>query len=336
MGLKKSLNASRLTVTLIALLCSQVALADENGISYWIPGLFGSLAAVPQQPGWSVGMIYYHPDVSAGGAVAASREITIGKLSPAINVNLDVNLKARADMAIFSPSYVFATPVLGGQFAVGMAVPFGRMDVGLNGTLTTNIGLPHAGSITDALTGFGDLFPQASLRWHSGVHNVMTYVTGDIPVGAYDPMRLANIGIGHGAVDSGAGYTYLDLAKGQEFSATAGFTYNLKNPDTQYQSGVDFHLDLGISQFLSKQVFVGAVGYFYDQITADRGAPPRLGDFKSRVAGVGPQIGFLFPVGDMHGYLNLKGYREFDAAARPSGWNVWLTFAVSPAASGGH
>ena len=57
-----------------------------------------------------------------------------------------------------------------------------------------------------------------------------------------------------------------------------------------------------------------------------------LGDNKSRVAGIGPQIGYIFPVGEKRGYLNLKGYYEFDADRRPEGWNVWLTFAISPAA----
>ena len=33
----------------------------------------------------------------------------------------------------------------------------------------------------------------------------------------------------------------------------------------------------------------------------------------------------------MQGYVNLKGYGEFDAANRPDGWNVWLTFVLSPA-----
>jgi hypothetical protein len=37
-------------------------------------------------------------------------------------------------------------------------------------------------------------------------------------------------------------------------------------------------------------------------------------------------------VGNMQGYLNLKGYGEFDPHDRPSGYNVWLTFAISPAA----
>jgi hypothetical protein len=171
-----------------------------------------------------------------------------------------------------------------------------------------------------------------SLKWHDGVHNWMTYATGDIPVGAYDPNRLANLGIGHGAIDGGGGYTYLNPMTGHEFSAVGGFTYNFKNPDTGVQSGVDFHLDWGASKFMSKQVFVGLVGYAYQQISDDTGGHPLLGGFRSRVLGLGPQIGYIFPIGNMQGYLNLKGYGEFDAANRPSGWNTWLTFAISPAA----
>ena len=34
--------------------------------------------------------------------------------------------------------------------------------------------------------------PIATLRWNAGVHNYMTYITGDIPVGAYDSARLSN------------------------------------------------------------------------------------------------------------------------------------------------
>jgi hypothetical protein len=171
-----------------------------------------------------------------------------------------------------------------------------------------------------------------TLKWNSGVHNFMTYATGDIPVGAYDPSRIANIGIGHGAIDGGGGYTYLNPATGHTFSGVAGFTYNFKNPDTQVQSGVDFHFDWSAAQFLSKQVFVGLVGYAYQQVSDDTGGSPLLGGFRSRVLGVGPQIGYIFPVGNMQGYLNLKTYGEFDQANRPAGWNAWLTFAISPAA----
>ena len=49
----KRLKASLLIATAIACL-SQTALADEGGVSFWVPGFFGSLAAAPQQPGFSL------------------------------------------------------------------------------------------------------------------------------------------------------------------------------------------------------------------------------------------------------------------------------------------
>ena len=34
-------------------LAAQPALADSGGVSFWLPGIFGSLAAVPVTPGWA-------------------------------------------------------------------------------------------------------------------------------------------------------------------------------------------------------------------------------------------------------------------------------------------
>ena len=84
-----------------------------------------------------------------------------------------------------------------------------------------------------------------------------------------------------GAIDGGVGYTYLDQKTGHEFSAVTGLTYNFKNTSTDYQNGIDWHLDWGASQFLSKQFFIGAVGYFYQQITPDSGQAAFLGPFES-------------------------------------------------------
>jgi hypothetical protein len=58
--------------SLMALLL-QTAMADEGGVSFWIPGFFGSLAAVPQQPGWSLANISYNTNVKASGDVALTR-----------------------------------------------------------------------------------------------------------------------------------------------------------------------------------------------------------------------------------------------------------------------
>src|SRR5262249_14342829 len=156
------------------------------------------------------------------------------------------------------------------------------------------------------------LFPTVSLRWNQGVNNFMIYGTGDVPVGTYDQSRLANIGIGHGAIDGGVGYTYFDPQTGHELSVVTGLTYNFKHTSTDYRNGIDWLLDWGASQFLTKQLQIGLVGYFFAQLPSDIGAPDFLGANKGRTAGIGPQIGYLFPIGNMQGYVNLKGYHDFD------------------------
>jgi hypothetical protein len=210
------------------------------------------------------------------------------------------------------------------------------MEAGVDATLTGTVngaGFVISGASSDTTVGFGDLPLFANLRWNAGVHNYMTYVAANVPVGTYEARRLANLGIGHSALDGGFGYTYFNPKTGNEFSAVLGFTYNFENHHTEYQNGIDMHLDWGASKFLTKQLQVGLVGYAYQQLTCDGGSGNRLGCFESRVFGVGPQVGYVFPLGrDHQGYLNLKGYREFEAEHRAEGWNVWLTFSISPAA----
>jgi hypothetical protein len=313
------------------------ARADESGVSFWVPGFFGSLAATPQQPGWSLATIYYRTDVSASGGAAVAREITIGRFNPTVNVNVNANVHAVADLGFVIPTYVFATPFLGGQASASVLLGYGSNDVSLNAKATASTDQP-AFSVTRSLglqqdtLGFADIIPIFANRWNAGVNNYMAYITGDIPVGLYSSSNLANTGLGHGAIDGGVGYTYFDPKAGHEFSAVAGLTGNFENHATNYTSGLDFHLDWAAAQFLSKQVFVGVVGYVYDQLTPDHGCAPILCPFESRVIGLGPQLGYLFPVGTMQGYFNIKGYGEFDNNARPDGWNLWLTFVLSPAA----
>lgn len=306
---------------IVFLSCPERSFADEGGVSFWLPGQFGSLAAAPGTPGWSFAALYYHTSVEGGGGRTFNR-----------GGNVVVGIEARADLVAFGPTYVFATPFLGAQAALSVLGIAGRNHVSVDATLTGPLGNAISGSRSQAIYGFADIFPQASLKWNFGVHNLMTYLMGNIPVGAYDSGRLANLGLGHAAIDWGGGYTYFNPQAGRELSVVTGFTYNFENPDTEYRNGIDWHVDWGASQFLNKQVHVGLVGYYYRQLTGDSGSGARLGDFKSRVAGIGPQIGFLFPVGDMQGYLNFKGYKEFAAENRPEGWNVWVTFALTPRA----
>jgi hypothetical protein len=326
--------ASMLTLGAVTITANPTK-ADEGGVSFWVPGFFGSLAATPQQPGFSLATIYYHTSVSAGGNVAFAREVNLGHITANLTGSVTANLDATADLGFSIPSYVFATAVLGGQATMLLVVPYGRSQASVDATFTGALGpfgFTRSGGLSESVTGFGDLVPQFNLRWNAGVHNFMTYITGNFTVGAYDSDRIVNLGIGHNAIDGGGAYTYFNPTTGQEFSAALGFTYNFENTHTQYQNGVDMHLDLGASQFLTKQLQVGLVGYWYNQLSCDSGAGDRVGCFESRVAGIGPQIGFIIPLSkDYQGYLNLKGYKEFAAENRPDGWNTWLTFAITPA-----
>ena len=315
--------------------------ADEGGVSLWVPGFFGSLSATPQVPGFSFASVFYYSQVSAGGNVAFAKQVPLGNINVNFNGNFNANVHGSAEpLYLAVPGYTFATPVLGGQANVSVAIPYGRIQSSVDATIVGNLGLGGSGftigrSLTEAITGIGDIAPMASLRWNFGVNNFMTYLTGNLTTGRYSQTRIANTGIGHNAIDGGGAYTYFDEKTGREFSATLGFTYNFENEHTNYQNGIDMHLDLGASQFLTKQWQVGIVGYWYDQLSCDSGSGNRVGCFEARVAGIGPQIGYIIPISkEWQGYINLKGYAEFASQNRPDGWNAWLTFAISPAAPG--
>lgn len=286
-----------------------VALADEGGVSFWLPGQYASFAAIAPDPGFSLPMQTYYYSGSAGASKALNRG---GQAS----FGLDSDFAAQFLTPTWTPHSTFlgARPSFSLTFFPGWSRT--SADVGLGA---------HAASRADEASGFGDLYPMAQLFWSKGVHNWMTYLTGNIPVGAYDPDRLSNLGLGHAAVDAGGSYTYLNTKTGWEFSATAGLTYNFENPDTDYTSGIDSHVDIGVSRFLNQQLFVGAVGYAYLQLTPDEGQPEAFGNVESRTFAVGPQVGYNFDAGGTTIYANLRGYYEFGVQNRTEGGSVFLT-----------
>src|SRR5262245_33681744 len=91
-------------------LLPQAASADEGGVSFWLPGFFGSLAAAPQVPGFSFGNILYYSQVSAGGNVAFAKQVPLGNINVPLNVNFNANVHGRAEPLYFAlPGYTFAT-----------------------------------------------------------------------------------------------------------------------------------------------------------------------------------------------------------------------------------
>src|ERR1700754_3527137 len=112
----------RFTMALVAgatlLSSGDAAKADAGGLSFWLPGTFGSLAAAPGVPGWAYSTIYLHVQQSAGSGKDFQQRGSIV-----------VGLNARVDAVVQGLTYVFATPVLGGQAAVSVLGVPGNLNV---------------------------------------------------------------------------------------------------------------------------------------------------------------------------------------------------------------
>src|SRR5262249_12815032 len=140
---RRALMASFASAFLAAVIAvPTVATADEGGVSFWLPGFFGSLAASPLQPGWSLTSIYYHTSVSAGADIARAREFATGRIPVNLSANVSASLQARADLGVLFPTYTFATPVFGGQLTVGAIGIYGRTDTRLAGSVTGALATP--------------------------------------------------------------------------------------------------------------------------------------------------------------------------------------------------
>ena len=179
--------------------------ADESGASFWSPGTFANLAAVPGEPGWSFSATYFHTTLMGGSNVATADTLPRFPRTT-LTVQLDADIKTNVDLAILTPAYTFATPVWGGRLGFNLFIPVGtartQIDALVTGALGP-IGFATQNSISDRLTSFGDPAPQLSLKWNEGANNFMVYSRGGVPIGDYDPDRIVNLGDGHASWDNG-------------------------------------------------------------------------------------------------------------------------------------
>lgn len=309
------LNAKRASIGLFLALAgggSPLA-ADEGGVSFWLSGQYASFAAIPPESGFSMPLVtyYYSGDAPGDQLIEKGRDLFLG-------------VDARYLGQFIIPTYSPDTEVWGGRVAFSLATLVANSDV------SADVGLgSFSTSLSDETTGFGDLYPTAQVFWNNGVNNWMVYATGAIPVGSYDPNRLANIGIGHAAIDVGGAYTYFNPDTGWEASATLGLTYNFENSDTDYTNGEAIHLDWAVSKFVSEKWQIGAVGFAYKQISDDEGAPEILDGFRSETYGIGPQLAYSGEISGRPIYASLRGYKEFETKNRTEGYAAFLTLSVS-------
>jgi len=295
------------------LLMSAHALASEGGTGHYVPGAVATMIDLaPTQPGWVIEPIYLHYE----GDVGLADEIPIA--------GIDVfGLKATSDVALLGGFYTFEQPVLGAHYSVGVMLPYVWMTV--EGEIETVLGDL---SVRDSASGFGDLaLIPAMLGWKDGPWQYNAALTVYAPTGDSEVGRLANPGLNYWSFNPWAGVSYNNPKNGFNAALHGGLVFNTENPDTDYRSGVMAHLEGSVQQLLPVGrgfLSIGAEAFWLEQVTADSGQRPILGDFKGRTAGIGPVMGYVLPMGEQNFVAELRWLPELETKNRLEGDYVWL------------
>lgn len=225
--------------------------------------------------------------------------------------------------------WVTPAKILGGDLAFSATVPtFGEPRV--NASLLVNsprLG-PIGANVTDARVNLSDFLVSSFLGWHSGNFHWQLGVSGIIPSGSYVQGQLSNASLNRPAVDLFGTLTWLDPKIGVDLSMAMGVTFNQVNRATDYKTGDEFHLEWAASKYITKELTIGLVGYFYQQLTADSGTGAKLGAFEGRVIALGGTVGYTFEVGKLPISTRIKVYREFDVQNRMEGTAGYFTVSL--------
>jgi hypothetical protein len=181
-------------------------------------------------------------------------------------------------------------------------------------------------------TGVGDLvIAPIILGWHVGNFHIIALNNVYIPVGDYDSSRILNTGLNRWAVEPMVLATWLHPKIGTEFSMALGYTVNLRNYATKYQTGNELHLEWFAGQHFTKWLGVGLAGYFYQQVTGDTGAGARLGAFQGQALAIGPCVTLNGTIAKRPIGLNLRYYDEVSTTNRLNGQSFFatLTFGLT-------
>lgn len=331
---------SLLLVTMLLLAGVSPSHAAEEAKSIYTLGSEAATAAVLPPPGTYVSSFKYIYSGEASGGAALSRSINPAgtQVQSAASVQLNADFRVRANVAvdIFSAIWVSPQKMLGGHFGVGAVLPVGYQDISAKINARAAVTLPD-GTVLQAARGLGlsdqtfnvgDPLTTAFIGWSAG--NLHWKLAGlvNVPVGAYDTSSLVNMGFNRWAADLTGAVTWLDPKTGFEVSLALGITFNGENPDTNYRTGTEFHVEAAVMQHFSESVAIGVAAYHYRQLTADSGSGALLGGFKGEVSAIGPNLTYNFQVGSVPVFTSVRWLHEFSAKNRLEGDTGFLTVTV--------
>ena len=254
-------SASVTLVFAVTLLPWASARADEGGVPFWFSGAVTRASPLCRQPGLVAASMPYYYDGSADKSKTFQRGDTLWRASNRAAVApRSAEVRARHE------------------------VPRRPALVGLGGVSATTVRRPTSRCLRRANVrsqrldhGRHRSVSRREPRMDEGNDNWMTYLTGDIPVGAYQQKRSRQHR--HRSWRDRRGRR-VHLSQQQDRAGVfrrGGLHLQLGEHHTNYKNGVDSHLDWAVSQFLSANWEVGVAGYVYYQLTGDSGCGDRSG-----------------------------------------------------------
>jgi len=211
------------------------AIAAEGGSSYYIPGGAGDiLLALSPEPGLQVGNALYTQVADVDRAV----------LQGAVDLGIDLTLV----LDLFGVSYTFENQVLSGTYTIGAVIPFGYVSLDASATG------PGGGTVSASDNSFNlaDIaVVPLQLNWTVGNFHFKFAEAIIAPTGDYDLEDLVNIGRNYWAFDTVGAVTWFNTESGTAVSIAPGIMVNMRNDETDYRTGEEFHVDFTVNQFLS-------------------------------------------------------------------------------------
>jgi hypothetical protein len=286
-----------------------IAEATEGGASLYLPGGKGPLAGVIPPPGFYFNNDFY----TYSGELSGGRRIQIGGAVVA-------NVKAEARIDFATLSWVTPLQIFGGNLGFGVSVPFGIPRVTAGAVIAApRLGRVFEFSARDATLNIGDPIVASFVGWNVGNFHWAIGGALNIPGGSYEEGELSNVAFNRYVGDIYGAITYLDLENGFDISGAVGFEINGQNNATDYDSGNGFHVDVALSKFLTKELTIGVLAGYYEQVSADGGEGNGIGPFKGRVTAIGGTASYNFTLGGTPVSARVKVLREVDVENRPQG-----------------
>lgn len=331
-----------------SLLVAQPVLASEQGKSVYLLGVTASMAGMTPPPGTYVSSFTYMYAGDATGAAALSRVLPLTVINlpgyATLEANADIQVKASVALDVLSLLWVAPEKILWGNAGVGILLPIGYQRVNVDLHARTTLTFPNGAilerggrsGLTDQTFAAGDPLATAFIGWnYERWHWKLTGLI-NVPIGSYDRQDLVNMGFNRWAADLTGAVTWLDPQTGFELSLASGFTFNGKNPDTDYRTGTEFHLEGAVMKHFSKDLGIGVAGYHFRQVSGDSGSGAVLGAFKGEVSAFGPNGTYNFQIGTVPVLASVRWLHEFRATNRIKGDVGFLTMTIPLGGAAAH